>query len=199
MDLTRSLFVDDRVCLAPVRPEQDAEIESRWTHDSEYLRMFGYKMIRPLSPAQVKKSYEEFEKPGYQGKNQFYFTIRLLPDERLLGFVKVYSIAWSHGVARIQLGIGDPEDRRKGYGSEALMLFLRYAFEEINLYRVTAAVPEYNQPGLRLFEKAGFRVEVCQRQLLHRDGRRWDMLGLGLLRREWEQSEDARPLLRGER
>jgi RimJ/RimL family protein N-acetyltransferase len=161
--------------------------------------MFGYWVTRPLSPAQVNKAYEELEKPGEEGKNRFYFTIRLLPDERLLGFAKVYSIAWNHGTGRMQIGIGDPADRGKGYGGEALKLLLRFTFEEINLHRLTAAVPEYNSPALRLFEKAGFCVEVRQRQLLHRDGHRWDMLGLGLLRSEWMQGEDALPLFGGER
>lgn len=198
MDLTFPLFVGKLICLAPVRPEQDAEVESRWTHDAGYLRMFGYKTIRPISSAQVKKVYEELDRQGDQGKNKFYLAIRLLPDERLVGFAKIYSIGWTHGAARMQLGIGDPADRGKGFGGEALRLLLRYAFEELNLYRLTAAVPEYNQPALRLFEKAGFRVEVCQRQLLHRDGRRWDMLGLGLLRRDWEQGKQANRDRRGE-
>jgi RimJ/RimL family protein N-acetyltransferase len=99
----------------------------------------------------------------------------------------------------VRLGIGDAADRGKGYGSEAIKLLLRYTFEEINLHRLSAAVPEYNLPALRLFDKAGFSIEVRQRQFLHRDGRRWDMLGLGLLRSEWLQSEDGKSLQRGVR
>ncbi len=199
MDMTRSILVGSQVCLAPVDPERDAEVELRWTHDGEYLRLLGHRTARPLSPAQVRRIYEGLEKPGDEGKNRFYFTIRLLPDERLLGFARIYSIAWAHGTGRVQIGIGDPADRGKGYGGEALKLLLRYTFEEINLYRLSAAIPEYNLAALRLFENAGFKVEVRQRELLHRDGRRWDLLGLGLLRNEWMQSEDALPLLRGER
>ena len=198
ISLTRSLFYGSQVCLAPIQPEQDAEVESRWTHDPEYLRMFGFPLIVPLSPTHVKKNYEQLEKIGDQGKNRLYFTIRLLPDERLLGFAKIYSISWSHSVGRLQLGIGDPSDRGKGYGGEALRLVLRYAFDEINLYRLSVMIPEYNQPGLHLLEKAGFQVELRQRQVLHRDGRRWDILGLGLLRSGWMQSEGMNLGVRGD-
>jgi len=46
---------------------------------------------------------------------------------------------------------------------------------------------EYNLRALRSYEKAGFVVEGRERQVLHRDGRRWDMIYMGILRKEWEQ------------
>jgi RimJ/RimL family protein N-acetyltransferase len=83
------------------------------------------------------------------------------------------------------LGIGDPGERRKGYGTEVLNLLLRYAFSELNLFRLSAVIPEYNAGALRLFEKAGFLQEVRRRQALNRDGRFWDLIHVGLLRDEW--------------
>lgn len=188
MDLKRSLFEGDLVVLAPIDHEKDAVVESRWTHDATYLRMLKPDIARPLSPAQVKKGYESIEKSMEEDKNLFYFTIRVRPDERLLGFARIYAVSWSHASGMLQLGIGDDQDRRKGYGSQALELLLRYAFEELNLYRLTVLVPEYNQPAWHFFEKAGFEIEVRRRQALHRDGHRWDLLHLGLLRDDWLSS-----------
>lgn len=189
MDLERSLFEAELVCLAPLDPDKDAEIESKWTHDAEYLRLLQADIARPLSPAQVKKVYEKIEKKVEEDKNLFYFTIRTRPDERLLGFARLYHITWSHGTGMIQLGVGDPQDRRKGYGRQALSLLLRYAFDELNLYRLTALVPEYNTGALQFFEKVGFIVEARRREALNRDGRRWDLLHLGLLQDEWLQEQ----------
>lgn len=188
MDLKRSLFEEELICLAPIDPERDAEIEAKWTHDAEYLRLLKADIARPLSPAQVKKAYESIEKKVEEDKNLFYFTIRTRPDERLVGFAKLYAITWSHGTGMLQMGIGDPQDRKRGYGRQALSLLLRYAFDELNLYRLTALVPEYNAAALRFFEKAGFVIEVRRRQALNRDGRRWDLLHLGLLQEEWAQN-----------
>jgi RimJ/RimL family protein N-acetyltransferase len=188
MDLKRSLFEEELICLAPIDPERDAEIEAKWTHDAEYLRLLKADIARPLSPAQVKKAYESIEKKVEEDKNLFYFTIRTRPDERLVGFAKLYAITWSHGTGMLQMGIGDPQDRKQGYGRQALSLLLRYAFDELNLYRLTALVPEYNRDALRFFEKAGFVIEVRRRQALNRDGRRWDLLHLGLLQEEWAQN-----------
>jgi len=188
MDLKRSLFEEELICLAPIDPERDAEIEAKWTHDAEYLRLLKADIARPLSPAQVKKAYESIEKKVEEDKNLFYFTIRTRPDERLVGFAKLYAITWSHGTGMLQMGIGDPQDRKQGYGRQALSLLLRYAFNELNLYRLTALVPEYNNDALRFFEMAGFVIEVRRRQALNRDGRRWDLLHLGLLQEEWEKN-----------
>jgi hypothetical protein len=197
MDLKRSLFEEELICLAPIDPEKDAEIESRWTHDAEYLRLLKADIARPLSPAQVKKAYEDIEKKVEEDKNLFYFAIRTRPDERLVGFARLSDITWSHGTGMLQMGIGDPQDRQKGYGRQALNLLLRYAFDELNLYRLTALVPEYNTGALSFFVKAGFVIEVRRRQALNRDGRRWDLLHLGLLQDEWAQNEKPKSDERG--
>jgi RimJ/RimL family protein N-acetyltransferase len=180
------LFEGERIRLGPIEPDKDAETESRWTHDPDYLRALAADPARPLSPAQVKKKYEDLEKELKEGKNSFYFTVRAREDDRLIGFVRLMWIEWNHGSGRLQMGIGDPKDRGQGYGSEALRLVLRYAFHELNLYRLgTAAVPAYNEGALRFFQRAGFVEEVRRRQALQRDGKRWDAVLLGILREEW--------------
>ena len=64
-------------------------------------------------------------------------------------------------------------------------MLLRFAFAELNLFRVTAMVPEYNDGAIALLQKFGFTQEVCRRSALERDGRRWDLYVFGLLNEEW--------------
>lgn len=66
-----------------------------------------------------------------------------------------------------------------------MRLALRFAFMELNLHRVTLDVFEYNPRAIRSYEKAGFREEGRRRQLLLRNGRRWDEIEMGILREEW--------------
>ncbi|MFC1878353.1 GNAT family N-acetyltransferase [Chloroflexota bacterium] len=191
MNISESLFESEYICLAPIDYEKDPEVESRWTHNAAYLRMLSPDPARPMAPAQIKKKYEAIEKQMDENKNLFYFTIRMRDDDRLIGFARLHWIEWSNGTGMIQLGIGDSEDRGKDHGNEALRMLLRYAFAELNLYRLTAFVPEYNQIAQNLLAKAGFVEEVRRRQALNRDGRRWDMLHMGLLRREWQTRMDG--------
>jgi len=41
MQIAKSLFNAEKICLAPISHEKDAEIESCWTHDAEYIRMMS--------------------------------------------------------------------------------------------------------------------------------------------------------------
>jgi RimJ/RimL family protein N-acetyltransferase len=194
MHMSTPLFEGQLIRLAAINHEQDAEIESRWTLDGDYQRMLGADLVRPLSPAQVKKRYGEIEKEMDEKGNQYYFSIRRSlkveaesPD-RLLGFARLTRIEWSHGTASLSLGIGDPAERKKGYGAEALSLMLGYAFRELNLFRISGTIPVYNEAALKLFDNQGFKEEVRQREVFQQAGKRWDGLIVGLLREEWEQS-----------
>ena len=73
-----------------------------------------------------------------------------------------------------------------------MKVLLRYAFEELNLHRVNLSVFEYNPRAIRSYEKAGFRHEGRQRDALHRCGKRWDMLYMGILKSDWESMTDHR-------
>jgi RimJ/RimL family protein N-acetyltransferase len=189
MDISQSLYKGTLIRLGPIDYENDAPLESKWSHDAEYLRLLDTEPARPLSVAQVKKGFEVIEKEAEEGKVLFHFTIRTEPADgvpsRLVGHARIYRIEWSHGNGWVRLGIGDPAERSKGYGREALRLLIHFAFGELNLYRLSAAVPEYNPSALHLFNKAGFVHEVRRRQALNRDDRTWDMLHLGLLQAEW--------------
>jgi RimJ/RimL family protein N-acetyltransferase len=185
MSIDQSLFESEHICLGPIDHEKDPEVESRWTHDASYLRLISLLPALPASPAQIKKRYEAIEKDQDEKKNLYYFALRMRSDDRLIGFARLQWIEWSNGAGFIELGIGDPNDRLHGYGSEALRLLLRFAFDELNLYRLTAILPEYNVVALHVFSNAGFIEEVRRRQSVNRDGRRWDLIHLGILNEEW--------------
>jgi RimJ/RimL family protein N-acetyltransferase len=185
LDIKTQLFEAQDIRFGPIDHEAHPEIESKWTHDAEFMRLMELKPVRPLSPAMVKKQYESIEKQMEEDKNMFYFTIRSSADDRLIGKAVVEWIDWTNGNGFIRLGIGSAEERRKGYGSQALKMLLRYAFGELNLFRVTAVVPAYNEGALRLFQKFGFVEEVRRRKALNRDGEFWDIVSFGLLNSEW--------------
>lgn len=186
MSITTQLFKGKSIRLGAIDHQRDPQVESRWTHDPAYLRDLSQEIARPLSPEKIKKKYEALEKEIEESKNTFYFTIRSCEDDRLLGFARIYWIEWSQGTGGLQIGIGDPRDRQKGYASEAMRLILRYAFAEVNLHRLSALVSEDNPAALHLFRKFGFVEEVRRRKAIQRNGAAHDLLLMGLLRQEWK-------------
>lgn len=190
-DIQTQLFEGLDIRFGPIDHEKDPEVESKWTHDSEFMRLMDTNPARPLSAAMIKKQYEKLEKQLQEEKNLYHFMIHLKADDRLIGKAVIQWIEWTNGNGFLRLGIGAAEDRRKGYGTQALQMLLRFAFAELNLYRVTAAVPEYNEGAIALLQKFGFVQEVCRRKSLERDGRRWDLYIFGLLNEEWRNQARA--------
>jgi RimJ/RimL family protein N-acetyltransferase len=186
-DIQTQLLEGTHIRFGPIDNEKDPEIEARWTHETDFMRMMDTAPARPMSAALVKKQYEKLEKQLDEDKNQYYFTIRAKEDDRLIGKAVIQWIEWANGHGFIRLGIGAAEDRGRGYGSQALKMLLRFAFSELNLFRLSAIVPEYNSAAIRLLKKQGFIEEVRRRQSLERDGRRWDLLVFGLLADEWRE------------
>jgi RimJ/RimL family protein N-acetyltransferase len=185
MSIDTQLFEGKLIRLAPIDHEKDPEVESRWTHDLTLSRALSRKPAMPQSVVQIKKKYEAIEKEVEEAKNIFHFTIRSKEDGRLLGYIRIEGIEWNHGTGSLKLAIGDPAERGKGFGSEALQCMLQFAFNELNLHHMSAVVGEDTPGALRFFVKHGFVEEVRRRKALLRDGQAWDSIHLGILQREW--------------
>jgi RimJ/RimL family protein N-acetyltransferase len=186
MNMISPLFEGILIHLTSIDPDKDPEVESRWTHDPSFMRMMYDAPMRPLSEYKVRKKTEALEKEINESRSVYHFRIRTLASDRLVGFGELAHILWPTGSAQVRIGIGMAEDQRKGYGSEALALIIRFAFAELCLYRLNASIPEYNLAAAALFTKAGFTEEVRRRQALARDGRRWDACLYGLLSSDWK-------------
>jgi RimJ/RimL family protein N-acetyltransferase len=159
-----------------------------WDRDSEYKRLLDTEAPRLHSTKAVKEWLEkELEK---QGDTMHWFTIRAAADNQLLGDINLDVVGWNFRDAFVGLGIGSRDFWGKGYGTEAMQLALQFAFTELNLRRVTLTVFEYNPRAIRSYEKVGFRLEGRQRGAILREGKRWDVLYMGILREEWRGHHD---------
>ena len=186
MDIATSLYNGNLIRFTRIEFDKDPAEMARWTRDANYFRLMGEVPARPLSTFEVNKKLEGIEKSSDADGRSYYFHVRPLGEERLAGFAKIEWILWASRSGKVNFAIGDPADRNKGYGSDVLRLLLRFGFDELNLNRLFTFVPEYNEAAIHLLQKFGFGVEVRRREVLVHDARRWDMLELCLLRRDWE-------------
>ncbi|MGE5251478.1 MAG: GNAT family N-acetyltransferase [Bacteroidota bacterium] len=179
------------VRLSAMDAEEMSKYFAAWNRDSELMRLMD---SGPSVPHSAKKSKEWLEKQLNElGQARYWFTIRALEDGCLLGDIELEITDWNRREAFVGLGIGPSEFRGKGYGTEAMQLALEYAFLELNLNRVTLNVFEYNPRAVRSYEKAGFRHEGRMREALFREGRRWDLIYMGILRQEWMEKYGCNP------
>ena len=173
------------VRLAGIDPEEVSKSFAQWNRDSEYMRLMDIDPPRLHSTKAIK---EWLEKELEKSMDLYWFAIRTLEDDRLLGDIPLSVINRGSREAFAGIGMGAREFWGKGYGTDAMQLLLRYGFIELNLRRVSLNVFEFNQRALRSYEKAGFRLEGRQRQYIQREGRRWDILFMGILREEWMEN-----------
>jgi RimJ/RimL family protein N-acetyltransferase len=179
----KDIYTGTLVRLSAVDPEEFSKAFASWRRDSEFMRLLDSSAARLGSQKDSQKWIEkELED---QKASQHWFTIRALAEDKLIGDIGLYIVNWPGRDAFVGLGIGERDFWGRGFGTDAMNVILRYAFLEVNLRRVTLTVFEYNPRAVRSYEKAGFRHEGRLRKLLHRDGRRYDELFMGILREEW--------------
>ncbi len=135
----------------------------------------------------VKKRYQEdgFWKP------QEKFSILLIVDksDRLVGFVgfhpsmyDAYEIAWI---------VFEPQDRGKGYASEATRLLVAYLFDGMKLNRLEAYIHPENGASRRLAEKCGLKYEATLRGIWYQHGQYQDLMLYVITRAEFEAAQSA--------
>lgn len=181
--MSQDLFTGELVRLGNDNPDVLAEAFQRWAQDMDYYIPLDSDPPRLWSLNKYKSWYEkELEKPS----DSFFFSIHALADDRLIGFLALFGLEWAHGDSLFAIGIGEPDYREKGYGSDALRVLVRYVFQELNLRRLGLLVFGFNERAIRAYEKVGFMREGIIRQASRREGKRWDWYMMGMLRSEWE-------------
>lgn len=183
--MLNDLFTGELVRLTAIDAQQSAEAFSRWSRNSEYWRLLASEASQPSSRRRAAAWFEKQQEKD--NPNDFFFSIRTLEDDCLIGDIGLDGVLWNHGDAFVGIGIGERALWGKGYGTDAMRILLRYGFIELNLWRVSLDVFEYNPRAVRSYEKVGFTHEGRARQFLLRDGKRWDLIFMGITREEWLQ------------
>jgi RimJ/RimL family protein N-acetyltransferase len=111
-----------------------------------------------------------------------------IPDGDIIGLSSLINIDWRNRHAWHGLIIGDSSHRGKGYGVDAIMATMKYAFDELNLVRLDGSMIEYNEPSIAAYcgPKLGWREEGRKRNYFYRKGRFWDQVIVGVTREDYE-------------
>lgn len=182
----KDIYKGALVRLSAADPEELGKAYAIWNRDSEFKRLLDTSTRLHSAKSTIDFFNKMIEDPKPENH---YFSIRALEDNRLIGDINLDVVnSWLGRNAFVGIGVGNREDWGKGYGTDAMKILLRFAFTEINLNRVTLNVFEYNPRAIRSYEKAGFQHEGRMRGGLLKDGKRWDMLYMGILRDEWNSN-----------
>ena len=111
---------------------------------------------------------------------QLWFAIEARSNERLAGGIWLWDVHPRHRRAEVRLFV-DPKSGGKGYGTEAILLCSRYAFETLHLHKLYAYVHHGNTASERAFLRAGYLREAVLRDEAVRDGHYNDVTRFALV------------------
>lgn len=104
------------------------------------------------------------------------FGIFLVQGDEHIGNIKIGSIREPHRSADLGLIVGRRSAWGKGYGTEAIALATRHAFEQLGLNKLWAGMYAENLGSYRAFIKAGYREVGRFRQHILFNGRYIDSI-----------------------
>lgn len=105
-------------------------------------------------------------------------------DGVAVGTINTHSCDARHGTFSYGLALGR-QHWRKGYGSEAIALVLRFMFHERRYQKCNAVVFGNNEPSLALHHELGFVEEGRRRRSHYANGGYHDVVLFGLTREEF--------------
>ncbi|MEX1253437.1 MAG: GNAT family protein [Dehalococcoidia bacterium] len=158
----------------------DVEREYAWANDLEVTHYLS--MRYPFSRAD-----EESWLRG--GPPNSFNQVRLGIETKAglhIGNIGLYTANAEERHAELWILIGDKAYWSKGYGADAIVTLLRFAFHDMNLNRVYLYAQEANARAIACYRTCGFVEEGRLRQHRFRHGRYWDVLFMGVLRDEFD-------------
>jgi len=168
------------IALGPIRRDL-VPTYYRWRNDIAIDRTFGQRQ-----PATLEQVEELFAELSTSDKMAF-FTVYERISWSPIGIAYLSDIIHKKkSCAEFGLMIAEPNQRGKGYGTEATRLVLDFAFTVLGLHSIMLTVFEFNLAGRRTYEKAGFKEFGRRRESQWMGGRFWDEVYMDCLASEFE-------------
>jgi RimJ/RimL family protein N-acetyltransferase len=171
----------ERIYLREVSTSDIDKGYHRWMNDPEVIR---YTESRFSS--YTRQDLEEYIVKMQNDDSSLFLAIVLNEIHRHIGNIKLGPINTYHRLASVGILIGEKECWGKGYATEAIRLLANYAFEHLNLHKLTAGCIDANKGGMKAFQKAGFSIEGIQREHNHWNGAYHDVILFGLINERQE-------------
>lgn len=171
----------NRVILRPILKE-DVEQLFIWMNDPEITQY----LLRNV-PFSLEEEHRWFERATTLNEKSFTLAIVDREQNRLIGCMGIHDIDYRFGTAITGSVIGNKEYWGKGYGSEAKMLLLQFAFHELNLRKIYSHVVDYNLRSAAYSKKCGYVEEARIPKHYYKNGAYRDQIILAVYRSPWEK------------
>lgn len=177
----------EHIRLRPMHVDDVALWLAEERSDSEAVRMLNAGMDLPKSEQDARAFAERYAEFNHRHE-RIMFSIETL-DGELVGGINIHSMNQRNGTFETGTRIYRAH-RGRGYGFEAKLIVLRYAFHELRFQKYNIRCLETNQAMIEHAARLGCQPEGRIRRHNYTKGRFYDDLLFGLTREEFDALEE---------
>ncbi len=167
-----------KTLLRPLDRTKDMDYCLQWINDPDITPF-----VRRFMPVSREEEQEWFDRHAHH-KDAVTFMIETHKGKPI-GVMGIDRIDWKDRVGTTGAIIGDKRYWGKGYGTDAKMILLNFAFNALNLRKMCSHVIAYNKRSLYYSLHCGYKIEGRLRAHHFKEGAYHDGIVLGLLKEEW--------------
>jgi len=160
-----------------LRPIKENDINNgwlKWINDPELrYNLFG---VFPVSEKDLKNYFSTQKLP-----HSVMFAICENKSKKYIGNIRLSKIDYINKRCTYGRLIGDKNFRGKGVGTEALVLALKYGFENLGLNKIYTLVTAENLSSIKSNLKAGLKKEGLHKKSIYKKGKFVDEVFFSIL------------------
>lgn len=150
---------------------------TRWVNDPDIRPLLNN--TRPMS--------EDMEREWFSKLNfneNIVLGIQIIGGP-VIGTMGLHHIKWRDRIAATGANIGEKKYWNKGYGTDAKMALLNYAFNQLNLHKICSGANSSNKRSIAYSKRCGYKVEAVRKKHVFSNGRYIDIVDLAVFKKDW--------------
>jgi RimJ/RimL family protein N-acetyltransferase len=173
----RIIFLEGKkVILRPLNKRTDLEKTVKWINDPD-VRQFVSNFL-PVAEQEEEKWFDN------RRDNDIVLIIET-KDGKSIGTMGLHKIDYRNGLAITGALIGEKDYWGKGYGTDAKMILLNYAFNVLNLRKIKSGALAFNGRSINYNKKCGYKEEGVLKKEIFVNGEYVDMVQLAVFKKDF--------------
>ena len=180
-------IVGDKVYLSPMNVDDYSQYVE-WLNNYDIAKCINHY----ANMVSIVGEKEWLEKASSEKYN---FAIIKKEDDTLMGNISLMHINFVDRTAELGIFIGNTENLSHGYGSEAIMLLLDYAFNQVNLNNIMLKVYDFNKRAIKAYEKCGFKIFGVWEESHYVDGEYCGEVYMNVLKKDFIKNKKIKEVI----
>ena len=155
----------------------------QWLNDEQTTQAMGHHYF-----PNTKESQMAFLETLNRSRDRLQLGIWPKGSQSIIGVVSLQKIDFINRNAELAILVGQSEYRGKGMGYGAAKMIVTHGFSYLNLHRISAGTPVFNEGMIKLAQRLGMRQEGISRQVFYKRNQYFDVYEFGVLKEEFLQN-----------